>query len=73
MIHIYEIDSGRGELSWEVWQDIPGQAWADKYVRSLQNDNEYQLFLDICRAEGVDFVIHTLEEYDEYHVALPSV
>ena len=73
MIQIYEIDDGRGEIHYEVWKTIIGEGWGEKYLRTLQNDNEFQLYLDILRAEGLDFVIHTLEEYDEYHVALPSV
>jgi methyl coenzyme M reductase alpha subunit len=69
VIHIYEIDSGRG-IYWEVWKDIIGEAWGEKYIRTLEDENEMNLYLDILRDQGSDFVIHTLEEYEEYHVLL---
>jgi hypothetical protein len=69
VIHIYEIDSGRG-IYWEVWKDIIGEAWGEKYIRTLEDENEMNLYLDILREQGSDFVIHTLEEYEEYHVLL---
>lgn len=68
MRHIYEIDCGRGEPYWEVW-DEP----ATTCIRDLQGQNEFDLYLDILREIGVDFVIHTLKEYDEFHLAVPSV
>lgn len=72
MIHIYEIE-GHGKY-WEVWKEFAGQPWQDQYIRSLEDENELFLYLDICREMGVDFVIHNNdEEYDEYHIALPSV
>ncbi len=70
MIHIYEIE-GHG-IYWEAFDQDPKGDWS-RYIRTLQNDNEFDLYLDILRAQGIDFVLHTLEEYDEYHVALPSV
>ena len=74
MIHIYEVDSdGRGPNYYEVYKTIIGEGYNEEFQRTLQNDNEFQLYLDIIKAQGLDFVIHTLEEYDEYHVALPSV
>ena len=66
MIHLYEMTAGRGDPYWEVWNEFG-------FVRSIHNQNEFDLYLDIHRQAGVDFVIHTLEEYDEYHIALPSV
>jgi hypothetical protein len=69
VIHLYEIDSGRG-IYWEVWKDIIGEAWGEKYIRTLEDENEMNLYLDILREQGRDFVIHTLEEYEEYHVLL---
>jgi hypothetical protein len=68
MIHIYEVE-GHGTY-WEIWQETPGEAWQDSFCRVLENQNELDLYLDICRSNGLDFVLHTLEEYDEYHVAL---
>ena len=70
MRHIYEIE-GHG-IYWEVFYQDP-QGDCSQYIRTLQNDNELDLYLDILRESGIDFVLHTLEEYDEYHVALPSV
>lgn len=71
MRHIYEIDCGRGGPYWEV--HVERDNGVMEMIRDLQGQNELDLYLDICRDMGVDFVIHTLEEYDEYHVALPSV
>ena len=74
MIHIYEIDNdGRGPDTWEVYKDHPYESWQDQFVRDLEGKNELDLYLDILRESGVDFVIHTLEEYDEYHLSVPSV
>ena len=64
-MHLYEIDSGRG-IYWEVYDEN------HDYLASLPL-NAFDQLLDHYRANGVDFVLHTLEEYDEYHVALPSV
>jgi hypothetical protein len=65
MIHIYEIE----DQGWEVFDQDPQGDWSH-YIRTLQNDNEFDLYLDICRAQGLDFILHTLEEYDEYHLSL---
>lgn len=72
MMHLYEIDSDRG-IYWEVYKNHPYESWQDQFVRDLENQNEFDLYLDILRESGVDFVLHTLKEYDEYHVALPSL
>jgi len=71
VIHIYEIE-GHGTY-WEVWRDHPGMPWHDEYIRTLESQNEFDLYLDICRRQGVDFILHTLEDYDEYNLAVPSV
>lgn len=73
MIHLYQVDDGRGEPYYDVYKTVIGEGYNEEFQRTLQNDNEFQLYLDIIKAQGLDFVIHTLEEYDEYHVALPSV
>ena len=73
MIYLYQEESDSGDIYYEVYKVVIGEGWDEQYVRTLQNDNEFQLYLDILRAQGLDFVIHTQEEYDEYHVALPSV
>ena len=71
MIHLYECldDDIR---YWEIYKSHPFEAWLcvcpeDVYHEDLED------VLDNYRAEGLDFVLHTLEDYDEYHVALPSV
>ena len=69
MIHIYEIE----DQGWEVYKDHPYEAWQDQFVRDLNDQNELDLYLDICRAQGLDFILHTLEEYDEYHLSVSSV
>jgi hypothetical protein len=68
VIHLYEIE-GHGTY-WEVWKETPGEAWQDSFCRTLEDENEMNLYLDILREQGSDFVIHTLEEYEEYHVLL---
>ena len=70
MIHIYEIDSGRG-IYWDVFQDIPGEPWQDDYLCTLEG-NEYDEYLNNLRDEGADFIIHGIDEYDEYHILLSS-
>jgi hypothetical protein len=67
MRHIYEIDSDRGKY-WEVHTEHPKGVL--DLIHVLQSEHEYHLYLDILMEAGVDFVIHTQEEYDEYHVAL---
>jgi len=69
MKHIYEIDSDRG-IYWEVWDQITGEPWADRFLQTLETKEQFDLYLDILREIGVDFVVHTLAEYDEYHLAI---
>ena len=64
-MHLYEIDSDRG-IYWELYDENYD------YLASLAGKN-FDDLLDYYHIKGVDFVLHTLEEYDEYHVALPSV
>jgi hypothetical protein len=71
VIHIYEIE-GHG-IYWEVWKQDPITPHNDDLILSIYTREDYEWYLDILRSDGVDFVIHTLEEYDEYHIALPSV
>ena len=69
MIHIYEME-GHGHY-WEVWgQALESDPSSLNYARTLVNQKEYDLYLDILRASTVDFVIHSLEEWEEYHLAL---
>lgn len=72
MIHIYECSDG-ATTYYEVYKTVIGEGWGEDYLMTLEPENELDLYLDIIRTNGVDFVIHTLKEYDEYHVALPSL
>ena len=66
MIHLFEIDWGGHPFDWEAYDS------QDEYMCTLEA-NELEEYLDNLRSDGVDFVLHTQEEYDEYHVALPSL
>lgn len=70
MIHLYECSDGSTTYHEIYVEDYPD---ALNYCRTLENEKELDLYLDILSAKGIDFVLHTLKEYDEYHVALPSV
>jgi hypothetical protein len=75
MIHLYEClneFSGEDYRYWEVYKAHPYESWEDQFVRDIDHE-ELELLLDNYRAQGLDFVLHTLEDYDEYHLALPSV
>ncbi len=69
MIHVYECNDG-ATTYFEIYKTIIERGYNEEYIRTLENQNEVDLYLDILRANGVDFVIHTLKEYDEYHLAL---
>jgi hypothetical protein len=70
VIHIYECTDG-ATIYHEVYKTVIGEGWGEDFQMVLEDQKELDLYLDIIKAQGVDFVIHTLEEYDEYHVALP--
>ena len=75
MIHLYEcLDEFSGQVYhyWEIYKSHPYDAWQDEFIQDI-DDNELITTLDNYRADGLDFVLHTLEEYDEYHLALPPV
>jgi len=71
VIHIYECSDG-STVYHEVYKAIIGEAWGLDFVCTLENENELELYLDIVRQIGYDFVLHTLKEYDEYHLAISS-
>ena len=71
MIHIYEIE-GHG-IYWEVWKQDPIQPHNDDLILSLYTPEAYAWYIDMLCMDGLDFIIHTLEELNEYHVALPSL
>jgi hypothetical protein len=71
MIHIYECSDG-ATTYYEVYKTVIGECWGEDYLMTLEPENELDLYLDIIKTQGVDFVIHTLKEYDEYHLALSS-
>ena len=72
MIHIYECTDG-ATVYHEVYKTVIGEGWGEDFQLVLEDQKEFDLYLDIIKAQGIDFVIHTLEEYDEYHVSLPPV
>lgn len=66
MISLFEIDWGAQPFYWDAYDD------AGDFIRVV-GANELDEFLDMLRSKGIDFVLHTQEEYDEYHVALPPL
>jgi len=66
MIHVYECSDG-ATTYFDVYKEISQDL---NYVRTLESGNEIELYMDILKAQGLDFVIHTLLEYEEYHLAL---
>ena len=73
MIHIYECDDG-ATVYHEVYKTVISAVTGcgEQFQLVLEDQKEFDLYLDIIKTQGVDFVIHTLEEYDEYHVAISS-
>lgn len=63
MIHMYEIDSGRGENSWEVYNK------EYDYLFDVEQE-EYDEFVGQMYEDGLDYVVHTIDYVDEYHLAL---
>lgn len=63
MIHLYEVDGGPSGTFWDLYD------MDHEFIRSITPDKLEDL-LQIYRAGGIDFCLHTLEEYDEYHLAL---
>ena len=71
MIHIYEIE-GHG-IYWEVWKQNPIEPWQDDLILSLYTPEAYAWYIDMLCMDGLDFIIHTLEEYHEQHDELQTV
>tara|TARA_R110000803_G_scaffold37005_1_gene79686 strand:- start:1047 stop:1274 length:228 start_codon:yes stop_codon:yes gene_type:complete len=72
VIHIYECNDG-ATIYHEVYKTVIGEGWGEDYILTLEDQNEFDLYLDIIKAQGVDFVIHNNEEgYNEFHIALPQ-
>ena len=69
MIHVYECNDGASTYFEIYTEDSPSHL---NYCRTLDEGNEIDLYLDILRAKGLDFVIHTLLEYEEYHLSLEN-
>ena len=63
MIHIYEIDSGRGDPIWDCYDE------EDQLIWSSIEDNNLESFLDTLRDWGVDFTLYTVDWYEQ-HLAL---
>ncbi len=72
MIHIYECNDGSSDNYFEVYKTVIGAGWGEEFQIVLENKYEFDLYLDILHAQGLDYVIHTLKEYDEYHLAISS-
>ena len=70
VIHIYEIDDG-ATIYHEVYKTVIGAGWGEEFQLALEDQKEFDLYLDIIKAQGVDFVIHNREGIDEYQIALP--
>jgi len=71
VIHIYECNDG-ATTYYEAYKTVIDEGWGEDHILTLEDQNEFDLYLDIIKAQGVDFVIHTLKEYDEYHLAISS-
>lgn len=66
MYHIYEIDmDGRGDNVWDVYEDehtpFPTPA---NYRESFESYFDLEVFLHNCEAEGVEYVLHPLSEWE---------
>ncbi len=72
MIHIYECSDGASTYFEIYRQALESDPESLNYVRTLEDQNEVDLYLDILKAKELDFVIHTLLEYEEYHLAMES-
>ena len=66
MIHMYECDGGDNGIFWDLYDSDY------EFMRSIPSD-KLEDVLSIYRAGGVDFVLHTLEYCDEYHLALEEL
>ena len=71
MIHLYECNDG-ATTYWEVYDGDPTNEHCE-YIITLDEGNEYELYIDVLKAKGLDFVLHTLLEYEEYHLAMEKV
>lgn len=78
MIHIYECNDyhtpGNTTRYWEVFQSVIGDPWGDEFLFDITTEKDYLKYLDELHHDGLDYVIHNNdEEYDEFHIALPSL
>jgi hypothetical protein len=62
MTQLYECSDG-SVTYWEVYN-------GGKIVQTLESKNEFELYIDILKASHVDFALHTLEAYTDYHLRL---
>ena len=63
MIHLYEVDGGPYGTFWDIYD------MDHEYIRTIHPDKLEDL-LQVYRVGGLDFCLHTLAEYEEYHLAL---
>lgn len=63
MMHLYEVDGGPSGTWWDIYDSN------HDYLRTVDID-KIDSVIKVYQAGGLDFCLHTLEEYDEYHLAL---
>ena len=61
MIKLYEIDCGRGPMTWDVYKD-------DEFAASIVEDYLHYT-LDFLDSMGVDYTLYTIDWYEQ-HIAL---
>lgn len=57
MMHIYEIDSGRGHNVWEVYEQHPYKAWSDTHIETLNNPTDLNDYIDNLESDGYDYIL----------------
>jgi hypothetical protein len=61
VINIYECNDGATTFH-ESYKSVIGEGWGEEFICTLKNQKELDLYLDIVRKIGYDFVLHTLDE-----------
>lgn len=66
MIHIYEMDSGRGDIYYEVYNILIDEE-TESFISTLENKEKLETYLDNLMSDGIDFVLHTDEDGDYFY------
>jgi hypothetical protein len=66
MIHIYEMDSGRGDIYYEVYNILIDEE-TESFISTLENKEKLETYLDNLMSDGIDFVLHTDENGDYFY------